>query len=69
MRYECGKESVPPLYKSEGFTSQDEMDDWFRPLVKTGECYAGHLMSFSLANDKAHLPAPAETVERTKTNL
>lgn len=57
MRYECGKESGPALYESEGFESQAEMDDWFRPLLKPGKCYEGHLMNFCLANAKLSYPA------------
>jgi len=46
MAYECGKESGPALYESEGFASQDEMDEWFRPLVKPGRTVEKTLMLF-----------------------
>lgn len=47
MVYECGKESGPALYESEGFTSQAEMDDWFRAVVPRGTGVAKTLMRFS----------------------
>jgi hypothetical protein len=46
MVYQCGKESPPELYKSEGFQSQQEMDAWFRPLVKPGKTIVKTLMLF-----------------------
>lgn len=46
MVYECGKESGPELYKSEGFASQAEMDDWFRPLIACGDMVRKTLMLF-----------------------
>jgi hypothetical protein len=50
LKYECGKESGPALYKSEGFASQEEMDAWFRPLVKPGQTIEKTLMLFSRSN-------------------
>ena len=50
MVYRCGKESGPALYKSEGFASQEEMDAWFRPLVKPGKTIEKTLMLFSRSN-------------------
>lgn len=46
MAYECGKESGPALFESEGFGSQSEMDEWFRPLVKPGRTVEKTLMRF-----------------------
>lgn len=46
MVYQCGKESGPALHKSEGFASREEMDEWFRPLVKVGETVTKTLMLF-----------------------
>ncbi len=46
VAYECGKESGPALYESEGFASQTEMDDWFRPLVERGRTIEKALMLF-----------------------
>lgn len=46
MDYDCGKESGPPLYVSEGFTSYADMDDWFRPLVTRGHTIKKTLMLF-----------------------
>lgn len=50
MVYRCGKESGPELYKSEGFASKEEMDAWFRPLVKPGHTIEKTLMLFSRSN-------------------
>jgi hypothetical protein len=47
MVYECGKESGPALWQSEGFLSQSEMDDWFRPLVPRGTGVSKTLMRFN----------------------
>jgi hypothetical protein len=44
--FECDKKSGPALYKSEGFASQEEMDDWFSPLVKHGTGTSKALMAF-----------------------
>jgi hypothetical protein len=44
--YECGRETREPLFVDEGFPGQDEMDDWFRPLVKTGKTITKTLMLF-----------------------
>jgi len=46
MVYECGKESGPALHETEGFASREEMDDWFRPLVKPGTGVKKTLMLF-----------------------
>lgn len=46
MAYQCGKESGPALHETEGFASQSEMDDWFRPLVKRGRTIEKTLMRF-----------------------
>ena len=50
MAYECGKESGPALYESEGFATQFEMDEWFRPLVKCGKTVEKTLMRFCRSN-------------------
>ena len=36
------------LWQSEGFFSQEEMDDWFRAKIKPGQTIERHLMRFSL---------------------
>lgn len=38
--------SSPKLWETEGFTSKEDMDDWFRPLVKPGQTLHQHLMHF-----------------------
>ena len=53
MAYECGKTSAPALYESEGFATQNEMDEWFRPLVKPGQTVAKVLMRFRRSNTHA----------------
>jgi hypothetical protein len=35
-----------PLWRCEGFASQDEMDDWFSAKIKPGRCVEMHLMRF-----------------------
>lgn len=52
MTYEHGRESAEPLYASEGFGSQQDMNAWFRPLIKPGKTAEMHLMSFRLSNAK-----------------
>jgi len=47
MSYECRKKSPPALHESEGFASQREMDEWFRPLVKVDETIEKSLMLFA----------------------
>lgn len=64
MVYQCGKESGPALYKSEGFASQGEMDAWFRPLVKAGRTVTKTLMVFSLLNIEGQ-PRPKNHVNIT----
>ena len=49
MVYDCGKESGPPLFESEGFSTQEEMDDWFRPLIERSTGLKKTLMLFALA--------------------
>lgn len=35
-----------PLNVTEGFDSLEELDNWFRPLVKDGQTVTKHLMRF-----------------------
>lgn len=53
MDYYSGKESGPALYESEGFESREEMDAWFRPLVKRGQTIEKTLMLFRRSNVQA----------------
>ena len=50
MVYECGKESGPSLWKTEGFDSQEDMDAWFRSTLKPGTGVRKTLMLFSRQN-------------------
>jgi hypothetical protein len=49
MIYDCGRETHRPLYKTEGFSTPKELDDWFRPLVKRGATVAKALILFRRA--------------------
>lgn len=50
MSYSVGMENERQLFETEGFNSQEEMDEWFRPLVKPNEYIYKALMRFSLSN-------------------
>jgi len=39
-----------PLWQTEGFDSREELDEWFRILMKPGEHITKPLMHFSLIN-------------------
>jgi hypothetical protein len=53
MRYAYGMENEKPLWETEGFTSREAMDEWFRPLVKPGQSVRKYLMRFRLLNEKS----------------
>lgn len=36
------------LWQAEGFDSQNEMDEWFRKIVKPGKTITRHLMRFAV---------------------
>lgn len=48
MLYAYGMENSKPLYESEGFESQKELDGWFRQLVEPGNAIVKTLMRFRL---------------------
>jgi hypothetical protein len=48
MLYAYGMENAKELHETEGFQTREEMDDWFRPLVKPGKTVRKHLMRFSI---------------------
>jgi hypothetical protein len=50
ITYQSGMESLIPLWVHEGFQSQWEMDEWFRPLVPIGTSMVRHLMRIQLVN-------------------
>jgi hypothetical protein len=52
MYYEHGMESQLPLWQTEGFTSRDDLDAWFRPMIKPGCTVSKTLMRFALRNTK-----------------
>ncbi len=43
---------IGPLWKTEGFESQDDMDSWFRSKIKPGQAIEKALMRFT-ANGKS----------------
>lgn len=51
MIYAYGQESDRRLHETEGFSSREELDAWFRPLVKRGETVEKAMMLFCLANN------------------
>ncbi len=49
MTYQIAYEwPIGPLWKTEGFESQDDMDSWFRPKMKSGQAIQKSLMRFEL---------------------
>ena len=53
MTYQIAYEwPIGPLWKTEGFKSQEEMDSWFRPKMKSGQAIQKALMRF-MANDRS----------------
>ena len=56
MSYFYGMKNEKPLHETEGFNSREELDDWFRPLVKIGTTVGKTLMRFRLANSKMSTP-------------
>jgi hypothetical protein len=63
--YEC-HDAAERIHESEGFASREEMDAWFRPLVKPGQTVTKRLMRFRLCGTPAeHRPQTLEnTAER-----
>ncbi|MEI6654776.1 MAG: hypothetical protein WCP45_08415 [Verrucomicrobiota bacterium] len=50
MIYAYGPPGERLLHETEGFKSREEMDSWFRPLVKQGHTVTKFLMRFRLLN-------------------
>lgn len=48
MHYECGRVSEVPLFVCEGFSTQEEMDTWFRAVVPRGTTTEKKLMNFAI---------------------
>jgi len=48
MRYAYGMEIGKPLHETEGFESAEDMDAWFRPLVREGQTITKALMRFEV---------------------
>ena len=46
MQYDCGMDNGKFIYETEGFSSREEMDAWFRPLVKPMQTVSKILMRF-----------------------
>ena len=50
-----------PLWQCEGFASREDMDAWFREVVKPGQVVTKHLMRFRLLNIRPLAPADNQT--------
>jgi hypothetical protein len=48
MHYAYGMENAKTLHETEGFESRDELDDWFRAIVRPGNTVTKRLMRFRL---------------------
>lgn len=48
LTYTQAQSQALPLWKTEGFASWEDMDVWFRPLVRPGKTITRHLMTFAL---------------------
>lgn len=68
MGYDCGRESGRPIHEAEGFRNRDEMDEWFRRLVKPGQTVEKTLMRFcrSNVNDEGSAPSISDAEERNQ---
>lgn len=63
MSYDVGMEHNGRLFSVEGFESQDEMDEWFRPLVSMGAVQVQMLMRFRiLSRAEAQWPEPRAAI-------
>ena len=50
MRYSIYAADQIALWSTEGFDSRVGLDNWFRPLVKSGQTITKHLMRFRRTN-------------------
>lgn len=50
LSYLKGMQHARELYETEGFDSREDMDTWFRPLVKPGMAISKCLMRFNMLN-------------------
>ena len=50
LHYFLDGERVFDLWKDEGFSSWEAMDEWFRPIIKPAQIVDKVLMRFSLLN-------------------
>lgn len=66
MLYRYGMENAKPLWETEGFESQEHLDDWFRPLVKPGCFITKYMMRFKLAGDQTDKPVQPSKKYRRK---
>ena len=57
---------IGPLWKTEGFDSQEDMDSWFRAKTKPGQAIDKTLMRF-MANARADLPPTVARQPRSGT--
>jgi len=54
MFYSCNLCGARMLHETEGFESREELDAWFRPLLKPGQTVTKFLMRFRLTNERGH---------------
>lgn len=67
MHY-CAERSIHSgrkLWQCEGFLSKEDMDEWFRCLIKAGQTATKVLMRFRLVNDSA-MPALGHDQSKTQ---
>lgn len=55
MIYAYGKPNERLLHETEGFATREELDSWFRPIIKRGQTVEKALMFFSLSNTASHV--------------
>lgn len=56
-----------PLWYLEGFSSEEEMDDWFRPLVKKGETLTQYQNIFHLLSSKEQIDAVENLARKNRS--
>jgi hypothetical protein len=61
MFYACNLSGSRMLHETEGFESREELDAWFRPLLKPGQTVTKFLMRFRLANAGGLATAPQDS--------
>lgn len=68
MFYASNLSGARMLHETEGFESREEMDAWFRPLIKPGQTVTKCLMRFRLLNAKVMAAPLAGATVETEVN-